>query len=197
MDGGKPVRSRDNLRIRVSLVAWADGGMFSFSSRERMKRSRSLRGQLMFLTVGALVVLRGTKDQCCSYLAPCSIHFLKISFSILVRVLFDLGGGITSPFSSLMIRNHASLFLRSPGTIACPPLIFAVAPSIVSRRRFALRVLGSKPWQEKHLSERIGLTSRLKDTSSAKAGFKTMKVKAIANVYFKVRFSFFIPTSKL
>jgi len=57
--------------------------------------------------------------------------------------------------------------------------------------------LGSKPWQEKHLSERIGLTSRLKDISSAKAGFKTIKVKAIANVYFKVRFSFFIPTSKL
>jgi hypothetical protein len=86
---------------------------------------------------------------------------LEDVFSAAVSFLCDFGGGITSSLSSLTIRSQASLFVRSPGTIARTPSISAVAPSDVLSLSVALRVWGSKPWQAKHLSERIGRTSRL------------------------------------
>src|SRR5262249_8192094 len=46
----------------------------------------------------------------------------------------------------------------------------ASASFSASRRSSALRCFSSGPWQAKHLSDRIGRTSRLKSISAARAG---------------------------
>jgi len=76
---------------------------------------------------------------------------------------------MTSSGSVLRIRFHASDLERSPGTIARVPSCSAVAPSKVSNRTPASRCFGSKPWQDKHLSERMGRISRLNWMSAALA----------------------------
>src|SRR5262245_370154 len=60
-----------------------------------------------------------------------------------------------------------SLSSLLPGTRSARALLLRDAPSIVSRRRPALRASASGPWHLKQLSERIGNTSREKSTSPA------------------------------
>ena len=50
-------------------------------------------------TTGTLDLWGAMKDQCFLYLAPCSIHFLIISISVLVSARLEEGGGISSAVS--------------------------------------------------------------------------------------------------
>ena len=130
-----------------------------------MKRSISLIGQPAFLTAGSAGLLGGSKAQCVDHVAPCSTQRRSTATWSAVSCLPLFLGGMCSSGSSLSIRTISSLSSGLPGTIARPPLSsLANAPSFVSSRRPALRVLSSGPWQAKQLSERIGRTSRAKLT---------------------------------
>ena len=134
-----------------------------------MKRSRGSLGQSVAFTAGAGCCLGLTNAQCGSYLAPCAIQRVRMSFSAAESGRCSSGGGMTSSGSVALRRAMTALRLRSPGTMAVSPLFSRlVAPANSSRRKPALRpLLASGPWQPKQRSERIGRTSRLKSTRSA------------------------------
>ena len=66
-------------------------------------------------------------------------------------------------FSAVM-RFTMVLASGSPSTIAWRPPRSAFAAASLSRRSGIFLATASGPWQVKHLSERIGRTSRLKST---------------------------------
>ena len=83
---------------------------------------------------------------------------------------FELGGGITIEVSELETLKKTSDFSGSPGMMACADgLSFSAAnaPSGVSNRNPAFRLLASGPWHLKHLSDRIGRICKLKSTESS------------------------------
>ena len=109
----------------------------------------------------------GWKDQCSSQGAPSSIQRRSTARSDSVRDLPDRSGGMRSSSNSGAIRYSSSLSSTFPATTAWPPVeSAAVIPSRESTRRPASRVSGSGPWHWKHLSERIGRTSRAKSTGA-------------------------------
>jgi hypothetical protein len=69
---------------------------------------------------------------------------------------------MTSSSCGLVTRRTSSLSALRPGMTGVTPSRVRVAPSRESRRSLPLREPSSGPWQEKHLSERMGRTSRLK-----------------------------------
>ncbi len=79
---------------------------------------------------------------------------------------------MTSSAYVLMTRRNSSLSALLPGTTGVRSCRVRVAPSRVSRRNRPSRASSSGPWQWKHLSERMGLTCRLKSmgAATAKAG---------------------------
>ncbi len=114
----------------------------------------------------------GMKDQCRSYSAPWRIQPARTPFSISVKTLWDSGGGITSSASFEKIFLTNKLPSGSSGMIAAPPLRPAsVAPSKVSSRNPAFGCPPG-PWQEKHLPERMGRTSRLNWIGSSAESLK-------------------------
>ena len=153
--------SSESLRARVRRSASAAGPSPSASRRARMKRSIGFRTQASFFTAGGSGRVGGMNDQCGSYSAPSAIHRFSSSFCSGESVFFRLGGGITSSGSSEKIRSSMTLESASPGAMApC-----SIAASRSSRRRSALRLALSAPWQEKQFSTRSGRMSRLKLTS--------------------------------
>src|SRR5207244_11188188 len=85
----------------------------------------------------------GTKDQSSEYLAPCLIQSPNSLSCVAVSFMPDSAGGIKSSVPAALIRRHASLFVKSPGTTGACPSCSAYAPSFVSNRSFALRLLAS------------------------------------------------------
>ena len=135
-----------------------------------MKRSIGVFAHPASCTSGASGRSTRSKAQWPRYSAPSVIHRRKISASCGVIGLFTRGGGITTSGSVLVIRAMISLFAGSPGTTAVVPLSSsAIAASRTSSRRPACLSSASGPWQEKHRSERIGRTSRLKSRPASAA----------------------------
>src|ERR1044071_1698793 len=94
--------------------------MPSFSSRARIKRSMSERGQSLFLTEGKGIVSGGGMNaQWGWYCAPSAIHLRIVSFCSFVRERLESGGGIKSSGSLEKIFLHTKLSLGLPGTMAC------------------------------------------------------------------------------
>ena len=170
------MRSRDTRRSQVILFASAEGFSFSRSSRARMKLSISLWGHLAFFTCGKAGWRGGSYAQCLPHFAPASTQAFSVAFCAAVSLSFESGGGICSSGSSEKIRAMSSLTSLLPGTITS-----AFASCSRSSRSFALRALPSGPWHVKHVSERIGSTSRLKSTAafadngSSKIAMSTMR----------------------
>lgn len=84
-----------------------------------------------------------------------------MSISSAVNAAPESGGGIRSSSSFVNKRRFNSLLIGSPGTIARCPSRSAVEEIRSSNRKSACRAAASGPWQWKHLSARIGRTSRL------------------------------------
>ena len=84
------------------------------------------------------------------------------AFSLAVSCRASSGGGMRSSGSAVRMRLAISLSRqRAPARAARTPSFSASAPSRVSRRRSALRLFLSNPWQRKQASARIERTSRL------------------------------------
>src|SRR5688572_8732281 len=62
---------------------------------------------------------------------------------------------------SAVTRFTSVLAAGSPSTMARRPPVSALAAASLSRRSGIFFAVASGPWQRKHLSDRIGLTSRL------------------------------------
>ena len=135
-----------------------------------MKRSIVPRGQCSCATVGSSCFTGGVNDQWACHSAPSAIQRRSVSISSGVSVLWLSAGGIRSDSSSLVMRAINSLASGSPGdTGVIPDSASPIALSRWSSRKPALRDAASGPWQAKHLSDRIGRTSRLKLTGTSPA----------------------------
>ena len=163
--GGRPVRSRYTRRTNISGLANAAG--FRSSLVRRRRRNASIGFAASLAALGTAGFFGAINAQCSSYLAPCSIHALRMAFSSTLRIFFESGGGIRSSASSVIIRCHASLSSRLPATIAAAPFLGFNAPAASSNRSLPFRVAASCPWQEKQFAANIFLTSRLYCTVSA------------------------------
>jgi len=98
------------------------------------------------------------------HLAPWAIQRRNVSISGSASFRPDQAGGIRRA-SSAVTRFSSSLEAGSPGTIARRPPRSPFADASMSSRKGAPFLTESGPWQVKHLSERIGRTSRLNSTS--------------------------------
>ena len=107
---------------------------------------------------------RGSSDHNLPYTAPSEIHRVRVPISSLERVLPLASGGIGA--SVLWMRLRIRLSSGLPGTMGQRPPRSAKAPSGVSSRMPAMRLPGSGPWHLKHLSDRMGSTSRPNETFS-------------------------------
>jgi len=121
-----------------------------------MKASTDVRVHVLFLTGGSGGGFGATNAQCGATSAPAAIQRRSVAFWTAVRVLFDVGGGMTISASSLKMRWTTPLWSGFPGTTA--PFLIATARS--SSRSLAERFFSSGPWHLKHLSDNIGRTSR-------------------------------------
>ena len=147
-------------RSNITRSASGSGASCASSIFFSTNASSGSRTQLRSCNAGSAARSGATNAQCLRYSAPSSIQRRRIPRSLSVSGRFSLGGGITSSGSTEEMRLANSLAARSPGTIArCPDFNAAYAPSAVSSRRPALRLLASGPWQPKQRSERIGRTS--------------------------------------
>ena len=86
-------------------------------------------------------------DQCVPHFAPSSTHCFNSEICFGVSLRFESGGGIISSASLLDTRTITSLSALLPGTIIVRSFFFRNAPSLVSRRKPALRAASSGPWQ--------------------------------------------------
>ena len=163
--GGRPVRSRYTRRTNVSGLA--NGAGFRPSPARRRCRNASIGFATSLAALGTTGFFGAMNAQCSSYLAPCSTHALRMVFSSALRVFFESGGGIRSSASSVIIRCHASLSSRLPGTIAAAPFLGFNALAASSNRSLPFRVSASCPWHEKQFAAKIFRTSRLYCTVSA------------------------------
>ena len=169
MVGGSPVISMETLFNNASFGASALGANPTFSRVVKMKWSMGFLGLRSSSASGTLDLAGAMKDQCFLYFAPWAIHFLMISISFLVKLRLEDGGGITSAVSGLMSLAYNADCIGSPGTITCfegSSFRAAKAPSSVSKRRLACLLFASGPWHLKHRSDSIGLTWKLKSTTS-------------------------------
>src|SRR5947207_3908036 len=101
--GGSPVRSKLTRRISRSRSALGEGVNFSLSSFASTNRSISLAGQRAFFTDGSFGTSIELNDQCRLQVAPWSIQRLRASIWAAVSLRFDLGGGMISSGSLLVI----------------------------------------------------------------------------------------------
>ena len=109
--------------------------------------------------------------QCPSHFAPCSTHARSVSISAAVNATPAETGGIRIAGIAAVIRRINLLATTSPGTIA------RFAASSLSSRSAIPFAFASGPWHAKHLSERMGRTSRLNCTSAAPAAMAIAKKK--------------------
>ena len=142
-------------------------------SRSRASRARTSASMALPVPPGGAsdaAAGTGTKAQCGSYSAPCSIQRTSSRRSSADSVRCDSGGGIISSGSSWWIRSTSALFAGSPGLITNQPSSRARwAPSGVSSRILALRAFSSGPWQRKQRSDSSGRIWWLKLTRSPAA----------------------------
>ena len=160
--GGRPVRSNVTRRMRVARSAGGDGERPAASSLSITKRSMGVAAHALRFASrlrGGSDFVRGSNAQCSPQFAPWATHLLSVSICAAESLRFRLGGGITSSASWLVTRRRSS-----------PDLTTSSAAAFSSRRSFALRDFASGPWQWKHMSDRIGSTSRPKSMSAARAG---------------------------
>ncbi len=171
--GGSPVMSSVRRRMSVRLLAFSAGLILFSSSFFMTKLSMGKELHVVLVRVGFLGSEGGTNAQKLSYLAPFRIHCLMISCSFLDRsFLCEVGGGIILSSSFDMILLQTSLFSRDPGLMAVEPPMVLYAPYLPSgwsSLSSPFRSCLSKPWHAKHLSDRMGRTSWLKDSSLAEA----------------------------
>ena len=133
-------------RSNMARSASGSGASCSSSSRISTKASSGSRTQLRSRKAGSAGRSGATKAQCLRYSAPPSIQRRRIARSPSVSGRLSDGGGITSSGSCESMRWAIALAARSPGTIArSPDFRAAYAPSAVSSRRPALRLLASGP----------------------------------------------------
>ena len=171
--GGRPVRSRVARRIRVAREPSCDGAIPTDLSFANTNTSIALKPRVCSPTSATSGLIGGINAQCFLYSAPWAIQRSNVCFSFADRVLWDRTGGIRiSSSSANRIRRINSLDSGWPGTMARSPLSSAaMAVSNWSRRKPPSTCLASGPWQARHLSDKIGRTSRLKSTlSSAEVG---------------------------
>ena len=156
--------------MSVLLSVSGDGWRPFLLSVSIMKESMGLRTQRARSVFGSLVSWTGMNAQWPSHVAPCSIHDLMVLISALVSSFLNFGGGITSSGSSDVMRCHASLSSRLFRTKAANPSFSLKASSSKSNRNLAFRDFSEGPWQKKHLFERMGRMSLLKEISAITLG---------------------------
>src|SRR6266567_4584734 len=105
-----------------------------------------LRAQLLNFVFRSFDRAGGRKAQCTPHFAPSSTQRRSRPILVAVSLRFDLGGGITSSGSLLVTRLTSSLSALLPWTITVLPSFTRKAPSLVSKRSFALRAFSSGPW---------------------------------------------------
>ena len=152
--------------MSVLLSVSGDGWRPFLLSVSKIKESMGLRTQRGRPVLGSLVSWTGKNAQWPSHSAPCSIQVLMVLISELVSSFLNSGGGMTSSGSSDLIRSHASLLSKLFRTKAAKPFLSLKASFSKSNLNLAFRDFSEGPWQKKHLFERIGRMSLLKETFS-------------------------------
>ena len=146
---------------RASVRRSASGAGLSpfLSSSARTNASTGVRTHFGSLSLAGTAGRVGAMNaQCGSYSAPSDTQRFRVAFCSAVSFLCDDGGGMRCSSSSARSRRLTNSDSSSlPGAMA--PRSIAAARS--SKRSLALRAAESGPWQEKHVSARIGRMSRL------------------------------------
>src|SRR5215203_3917704 len=107
-----------------------------------------------------------------------------VSFCACVSSLCAYLGGMSLAGFVAKTRSIIALFSGRPGTIGVTPdLVVFSASARMSRRRPAMRVLESNPWQRKHVSDMMGRISRLNLTSAVAPDVVAKRTKIVC-LYF-------------